>query len=73
MTDKAPLKKVLKDGIEEAIRRGPVNKAAAINIGEGSTHTGVSTRQTITHKDGKTTVTEIREEHRGEVGGGEDR
>ena len=66
-------KRALKDSVSKAIRRGPVNHVSAINVGKGSSHTSVSSRQTVRQKDGKTTITEVRKEHRHEVGGGEDR
>ena len=64
MTDKAPLKDTIKERVTKALRDGPVNHVAAINVGKSSSHTSVSTRQTVTQRKGKTQVTEVREERR---------
>lgn len=64
MRDKTAFKKALKERIGEALRQGPVNHASAINVGKRSSRTSVSTRQTVTQRDGKTEVTEVREERR---------
>lgn len=65
MTDKASFKRALKERLAEGLRRGSVNHASAISVGKGGSHTSVSTRQTVTQRDGKTEVTEVREERRG--------
>lgn len=65
MPDKSTLKKALKDGVKQALRDGHVNRATAINVGEGDSRTSVSTRQTVTRKDGESEVIEVREERRG--------
>ena len=64
MTDKASFKKALKDRLAEGLRQGHINHATAINVGESGKRTSVSTRQTVTQRNGKTEVTEIREERR---------
>ena len=64
MTENESFKKAIKDRIAKARRDAPVNQASAINVGKGSSHTSVSTRQTVTQRNGKTQVTEVREERR---------
>lgn len=64
MTEKESFKKAMKERVAKALRDGPVNHAAAINVGKSNSHTSVSTRQTVTQRDGKTEVTEVREERR---------
>lgn len=64
MTEKESFKKVLKERVAKALRDAPVNHASAINVGKQSCHTSVSTRQTVTQRNGKTEVTEVREERR---------
>ena len=64
MTEKESFMKVLKERVAKALRDAPVNHATAINVGKSSSHTSVSTRQTVIQRDGKTEVTEVREERR---------
>ena len=64
MTEKDSFKKAIKERLTQALREGPVNHATAINVGESNSHTSVSTRQTVTQRNGETEVTEIREERR---------
>jgi hypothetical protein len=64
MTEKASFKRALKDRLAEGLRKGSVNHATAVNIGVGGS-TSVSTRQTVTQRDGQTVVKEVREERRG--------
>ncbi|MFN2491121.1 MAG: hypothetical protein ABR529_15600 [Actinomycetota bacterium] len=45
-------------------RLDAVNKAVAINLGEGSSRTSVSSRRRIVQRDGNTTVVEERTERR---------
>ncbi len=64
MTEKESLKKALKERVASVLREGPVNHAASINVGETGSHTSVSTRQKVTHRNGTSEVTEVREERR---------
>ena len=64
MTDRESLKKLVKERVAKALRDGRVNHAASINLGGSGSHTRVSTRQTVTQRNGKTEVTEVREERR---------
>lgn len=64
MTEKDSFKRVIKDRVASALRDAPVNHASAINVGKRSSRTSVSTRQTVTQRDGQTEVTEVREERR---------
>ena len=64
MTEKESLKKAIKDRVAKALREAPINHATAVNVGKRSSHTSVSTRQTVTQRNGKTEVTEVREERR---------
>ena len=64
MTEKASFKKALKDRLAEAMRQGHINHASAINVGQPGSRTSVSTRQTVTQRNGKTEITEVREERR---------
>ncbi|MFN2389948.1 MAG: hypothetical protein ABR575_10150 [Actinomycetota bacterium] len=55
------LRDELKKRIKEAVDEG--NVASAINVGGKGSHTSVSSRQQVTHRDGVTTKkTERREE-----------
>ena len=64
MTEKSrKLAEELKAKIKDAVS-GSSNIASAINVGKGS-HTSVSSRQRVVHRDGHTTtVTERHEEKR---------
>ena len=64
MTEKESFKKALKERVSKALRDGPVNHVTAINVGGSTSRTSVSTRQTVTQRNGKTEVTEVREERR---------
>ena len=64
MTQKESVKKVIKERVAKALRDAPVNHATAINVGEANSHVSVSTRQTVTQRNGKTEVTEVHEERR---------
>jgi hypothetical protein len=64
MTDeRKKLRDELKARIEDAVGES-TNVASAINIGKGRSHTSVSSRQRVVHRDGVTTTVTERREHK---------